>query len=86
MELTFQDFLSQGPVMHALYQQIQDGTAAHVILITGPSGIGKKSLAGLIARGLLCRGSGYKPCGICATCLDRAAAFAANGVTDPALD
>lgn len=26
-----------------------------------------------------------KPCGLCATCIDRAAAFAANGVTDPAL-
>ncbi len=25
------------------------------------------------------------PCGVCATCLDRAAAFAANGVGDPAL-
>lgn len=27
-----------------------------------------------------------KPCGICGTCIDRAAAFAANGVSDPALD
>lgn len=26
-----------------------------------------------------------KPCGKCGTCIDRAAAFAANGVTDPAL-
>ena len=33
-----------------------------------------------------CYERGDKPCGICATCLDRAAAFAANGVTDPALD
>lgn len=26
-----------------------------------------------------------KPCGKCGTCIDRAAAFAANGVSDPAL-
>ena len=26
-----------------------------------------------------------KPCGVCGTCRDRAAAFAANGVSDPAL-
>ena len=26
-----------------------------------------------------------KPCGLCGTCRDRAAAFAANGVPDPAL-
>ena len=33
-----------------------------------------------------CYEGGDRPCGKCATCLDRAAAFAANGVTDPALE
>lgn len=33
-----------------------------------------------------CYQGGEKPCGICATCQDRAAAFAANGVPDPALE
>ena len=32
-----------------------------------------------------CYEGGQVPCGQCATCLDRAAAFAANGVPDPAL-
>ncbi len=32
-----------------------------------------------------CYERGEIPCGKCATCLDRAAAFAANGVADPAL-
>lgn len=32
-----------------------------------------------------CYERGDKPCGTCATCLDRAKAFAANGVPDPAL-
>lgn len=32
-----------------------------------------------------CYGGGDKPCGKCGTCIDRAAAFAANGVADPAL-
>lgn len=31
-----------------------------------------------------CYEGGDKPCGICGTCRDRAAAFAANGVADPA--
>lgn len=31
-----------------------------------------------------CYEGGSSPCGACATCLDRAAAFAANGVADPA--
>lgn len=32
-----------------------------------------------------CYEGGDKPCGTCGTCIDRAAAFAANGVEDPAL-
>lgn len=33
-----------------------------------------------------CYAGGDKPCGKCGTCIDRAAAFAANHVHDPALD
>ncbi|MDO4175458.1 MAG: 7-cyano-7-deazaguanine synthase QueC [Eubacteriales bacterium] len=33
-----------------------------------------------------CYEGGAKPCGKCGTCRDRAAAFAANGVADPALE
>ena len=32
-----------------------------------------------------CYEGGEKPCGTCGTCIDRAKAFAANGVKDPAL-
>ena len=32
-----------------------------------------------------CYEGGEKPCGCCGTCIDRAKAFAANGVSDPAL-
>ena len=32
-----------------------------------------------------CYEGGDKPCGLCGTCRDRAAAFAANGIADPAL-
>lgn len=33
-----------------------------------------------------CYEGGDKPCGTCGTCIDRANAFAANGVADPALE
>ena len=33
-----------------------------------------------------CYEGGDKPCGLCGTCRDRAAAFAANGITDPAIN
>ncbi|WP_370832995.1 7-cyano-7-deazaguanine synthase QueC [Acidaminococcus sp.] len=54
------------------------------------------SKAGVVKRGLelytpyeltwSCYEGGDKPCGTCGTCIDRARAFAANGVKDPALE
>lgn len=54
-----------------------------------------KTKADVVAEGLRlhapyeltwsCYEGGKKPCGLCGTCRDRAAAFAANGVKDPAL-
>ena len=56
--------------------------------------VGKKK-ADVVAEGLRlhapyhltwsCYEGGEKPCGLCGTCRDRAAAFAANGAADPAL-
>ncbi len=53
-----------------------------------------KSKADVVAAGLAagapyqltwsCYEGGDRPCGTCGTCIDRAAAFAANGVKDPA--
>lgn len=54
-----------------------------------------KTKADVVAMGLAlkapyhltwsCYEGGEKPCGLCGTCRDRAAAFAANGVADPAI-
>ena len=54
-----------------------------------------KTKADVVAEGLRlkapyhltwsCYEGGEKPCGLCGTCRDRAAAFAANGVPDPAV-
>ena len=54
-----------------------------------------KTKADVVAEGLRlhapyqltwsCYEGGEKPCGLCGTCRDRAAAFAANGVSDPAV-
>lgn len=41
---------------------------AHATLLSGEAGIGKKTAARLLAQGLMCRGEGDKPCGVCRDC------------------
>ena len=55
----------------------------------------KMNKAQIIKKGLIigvpygltwsCYEGGEMPCGVCGTCRDRAAAFAANGIEDPAM-
>lgn len=41
---------------------------AHATLLTGETGVGKKTLARLLGQGLMCSGEGDKPCGQCRDC------------------
>lgn len=41
---------------------------SHAYLISGPAGSGKRTLAQLLAAGMLCSASGEKPCGNCSSC------------------
>ncbi len=73
MDLNFQRFSAQGESVSALAAQIQTRTLAHAVLITGEEGVGKKTLADLMASALLCRGEGPRPCGKCPACIQAAA-------------
>lgn len=43
-------------------------TVPHALLFTGPAGIGKSLAGNLLAAGILCGGTGAKPCGVCQAC------------------
>jgi len=76
----------------AIGEAISIGTYGKVHLVAPLVELNK---AGVVEMGLKlgtpyeltwsCYNGGDRPCGKCGTCIDRAAAFAANGVADPAL-
>lgn len=78
--------------INAMDAAIRRGTYEQCSVVAPFSDVNK---AGVVKRGLelkvpyeltwSCYEGGDKPCGVCGTCRDRAAAFAANGVEDPAL-
>lgn len=80
------------PFLKAMGDAVSIGTYGKVHLVFPFAEMNK---AGVVATGLAlhtpyeltwsCYEGGEKPCGTCGTCIDRAAAFAANGVKDPAL-
>ncbi len=65
----FEDVRGQGHVVKALTHAL-DGDKLHpAILLTGTRGVGKTTLARIIAKGLNCQtGVSANPCGICSAC------------------
>lgn len=67
-DLSFFDFSARGESVRALISDFRLERMAPATLLTGAPGIGKKTLASLLAKGLLCTGEGEKPCGVCRAC------------------
>ena len=62
------DFVQRGSAVSALIGDFRLNAMPSALLITGESGTGKKTLAELLAKGLLCRADGNRPCGKCKSC------------------
>lgn len=66
---TFADVVGQDAVVQTLVRALDSGRVAHAFLFTGSRGVGKTTLARILARCLVCEKSvGAKPCGVCELC------------------
>src|SRR5919201_5900695 len=68
---TFASVAVQSHVSNTLQGAIARGRVAHGYLLCGPRGVGKTTLARVLAMALNCerRGESGEPCGECASCL-----------------
>lgn len=62
------DFMGRGAPVRGLCEAYAAGAPVHAALLLGPAGIGKRTLAGLLAQSLYCRAETPKPCGQCPPC------------------
>ena len=65
----FDDVMGQGHVVKALSHALDHDKLHPAILLTGTRGVGKTTLARIIAKGLNCEtGVSANPCGVCSAC------------------
>lgn len=62
------DFAGRGASVRGLIEAYGAGAPVHAALLLGPEGVGKRTLAGLLAQSLYCTGPEPKPCGVCPGC------------------
>src|ERR1700693_3318301 len=65
----FSDFLGNEKIVTALRGALRAGRLPHAILFTGPRGVGKYTLARMLAQAANCEHLTDDFCGECATCL-----------------
>ena len=69
---TFAELTGQGHVVTALQNALARGRLHHAYLLTGTRGVGKTTIARILAKSLNCLTHGVSPtpCGTCAACVD----------------
>ncbi len=66
---TFSQLIGQEHVVRTLRNAIAEGHVAHAYLFTGPRGVGKTSMARLLAKAVNCAApEPERPCGVCDAC------------------
>jgi len=65
----FEDVVGQPHITTTLKNSIQSGRISHAYLFTGPRGVGKTSMARILAKAVNCQnGPSAEPCDVCENC------------------
>src|SRR5499433_3430927 len=68
---TFAELSGQEHVVQALTNALERGRLHHAYLLTGTRGVGKTTIARILAKSLNCvKGVTATPCGVCPACVD----------------
>jgi hypothetical protein len=68
---SFSEVFGQHHIVEAIRRRVKSGDHSRPLLLSGPYGAGKRTLARLYAKRLLCEGldqESLDPCGVCAPC------------------
>ncbi|MEW6613214.1 MAG: DNA polymerase III subunit gamma/tau [Pseudomonadota bacterium] len=67
----FADYVGQEHVVRAVSHALESGRLHHAFLFTGTRGVGKTTVARLLAKCLNCeQGVSSTPCGVCSACME----------------
>jgi DNA polymerase-3 subunit delta' len=66
--MRFSDFIGNAEIVQSLRQMVAEDRLPQTLLFAGPRGVGKATLARLLAAAMSCQTSPGEPCGACSNC------------------